>query len=381
MWSAYLFHVASGQIGPQLNFSTAQWSVSLNATEAFSFEVRKSDLPRIDLNEWLTPWRYGVVYMWNRTPIVAGPIISRPMETFKTVSIEGQGIRAILARRLAVAEQSDWSQLPKTSLTYTAMSLGTIAQRVISQVQLKPGGSLPITFPIPEEFTADDTYHSRTYNGFDVQNINVDKILTDLSNVANGPDFMFKPRLVTANQLTFDFWHGTEGNPRINQTRGPVWDTTPIKGAVSSMGVVMTGTYETSRVYSVGAGSDQGLLLQTSTNYTPLVGGTPLLETTINMGNSDIPDVVLQHGIGNLSYNSEMIQEIQMTVQGDDEVNGLGMFWPGDLVDLVVNGWISIKDGTVPARLLNMNGDATSSVKLSLQPEDKYEANEILLQN
>src|SRR4030095_15408050 len=182
MWTANLFQVTSGNIGPRLNFESMSWSIELNGTESISMKLRKSDLPVVDLTKWLSPWWAGVVIFWNDVPIVAGPIITEPTETFDTISLGCGAIRSVLAKRLVVVEQTNWSNLAKSVIQYQGLSLGTIAKRVVAQAQAKAGGALPISFPIADETIVDDADHQRTYRGFNVQNINCDDVLTKLSN-------------------------------------------------------------------------------------------------------------------------------------------------------------------------------------------------------
>jgi hypothetical protein len=196
-------------------------------------------------------------------------------------------------------------------------------------------------------------------------------VLTKLSNVINGPDIMFKPRLIQDNQLTFDFWTGTDKQPRIYQKYTPVWDTTPARGEVVDMSTIVTGSYQTFRTYSTGAGQDEGLLIKVATNDGPLQAQYPLLETVVNVGNSENPTVVANHGISNLWVNKEPLLEVQMTVRADGPIP-LGDFWPGDLVHVITQGWLSLPDGMTEMRLLSIVGDTSDSVKVSLQKEDKF---------
>lgn len=372
MWSANLFQVASGQIGPRLNFESMSWAMALNDTESISMKLRKSDLPNVNLGYWLDPWWAGVVIFWDDQPIVAGPIVSRPNETPDTVSLTCGGIRSVLAKRFVINEQDDWSKLSKSVVSFKGLSLGTIAQRVVQLVQQKPGGSLPISFPMGEQTAADNADHERNYRGFNIANINCDDVLTKLSNVIDGPDIMFKPRLVEDNRLTFDMWHGTEDYPRIAQQDIPVWDTTVANGAVSDITTVMTGTYETSRVFSTGAGQDEGLLMKVATNTIPLQLQYPLLETAINIGNSENPAVVLGYAQSSLNANKLPLLEIQMTVRADGPTP-LGQFWAGDLAQVITSGWLSLGDGATDMRLLSISGTDNSEIKLSLQKESKFD--------
>jgi hypothetical protein len=69
--------------------------------------------------------------------------------------------------------------------------------------------------------------------------------------------------------------------------------------------------------------------------------------------------------------NKEPLLEVQMTVRADGPIP-LGDFWPGDLVHVITQGWLSLPDGMTEMRLLSIVGDTSDSVKVSLQKEDKF---------
>jgi len=370
MWTAHLFQVSTGLIGPKLQWESMDWSMELNGTESINMRLRKSELPKVDLKYWLSPWWAGVVVFWGNKPFVAGPIITRPSESFDFVTIGCGGIRSVLAKRLVSYEPEgeDFEiKFPTLRIKLEGLSLGTIAKRVVDYSQRKMGGQLPITYALADMVGN----HERTYNAFNVSNISGDDVLTKLSNVLGGPDIMFRPRLVRDNLLTFDMWTGTDGQPRIAQKYSPVWDTTPAKGMVTNMNVIVTGTYQTDRVYAIGAGQDEGTVIRIATDPAHTNKGYPLLETTINEGSSENPTVVRDHARAELSANNGPLLEVQMTVRGDTDTP-FGTFWPGDLVEVVTKGWLSLPDGSTRMRLLSLTGDHTNSVKVSLQLEDKF---------
>lgn len=370
MWSAYLFQVTTGRVGPQLEFASLSWSMELNGTEQIGLTLRKSELPNVRLDRWLSAWWAGVVLLWDGEPIVAGPITTRPSESSTTVSVNCGGIRSILANRVVLKNEPTWDgwNYNTENVYYSGVSLGTIAQRVVENGMSKKAGRLPISFPIPEE----SGNHERTYEGFNVQNVLVDDVLSKLSGVLDGPDIMFKPRLQNGNTVMFDMWHGTNRDPRIAQTNTKVWDTTAHNGEVSDMTVNYTGTYQASRVFSVGAGQDETLLITVSTNEKPLNDDYPLLEKVINVGSSDNPVIVRGHGESNLAANSEALLEIQMTVRADSDIP-IGKFWPGDLAHVNVKGWLSIPDGITTMRILSITGDHTNNVRVSLQTDARFD--------
>lgn len=421
MWTANLFHLRSGTIGPKLNYESLKWSSSLNETESFSLQLNKSDLPKVDINYWLAPWWAGIVLMWDNVPILGGPILSHTYQDATRVDIACSGIRSVLARRHIIGELANWAGLAKSSLTYKGMSLGTIAQEVVKQAQKKPGGELPIVFTTAPEYVStfaslsanlpacdyedgnidgsdcywnaatrgngigrsfaiiggkivyddNDAAHTRTYMGFNLENITADDILTKLSNVIDGPDIMFFPSLVRDNQLMFEMHHGTERNPRIAQKTTPVWDLTPQNGSVVKYQTVMTGTYMASRVFSLGAGQDTKRIIKVVSNLDGVSKGFPLLEVTHNAGNSENATVVNNHAIAKLKANTNPLLEIQFDVRADGPTP-ITQFRPGMIVKLVLEGVIGLKDGVHSAILLNINGDHGNTVGMSLQTVDRY---------
>lgn len=370
MWSAYLFQTTTGVVGPKVQFESLSWSMELNGIESIQLSVRKSELPQVDLSFWFAAWWAGVVLLWNDSPVVAGPIITRPKETIDDITISCGGIRSLLANRVVVEEQTDWSKIQKSELSYNNVSLGTIAQRVVKDAMKKPGGSLPIGFPQPEETSAlNNADHERNFKGFNIQNLYCDSILTRLSDVINGPDIMFKPALIRDNQLMFQMYHGTEKQPRIAQDFVKIWDTTPEKGQVADIDVNYSGSYQASRVFSIGAGQDEGVLISVSTNNTPIQKNFPLLEKVINTSNSENIAVVRSHGDSHLAANEDAIPEIQMTVEADGEIP-IGSFWPGDMAYIITKDFIAFPSGVTPMRILHISGNHTNKVRVSLQKDE-----------
>lgn len=371
-WSAYLVKTVTGQIGQRVEITNATWSISLNDIEQLSITLKKSSLP-LNPKSVLTPWRGSVLLMWNNFPLFAGPIVSWPTETEDELSLSCAGIRSIFARRTVFGDITDWSKLAKdVAWLITQRSLGTIAKEIVKSAQLKAGGALPVSYQIPDEFAAtNDADHQRLYQGFDIKNVFVDDVLTKLSNVAGGPDIMFRPRIIDQTALTWDLYTGTEKQPRIAQDHVTVWDTTSQTSPVSGLSIVSTGTYLTHRVYSIGAGQDQGTLITVSENLKPTSQEIPLLETAIAISQSEEKKVVKAHGDGYLAANSDLLRELTLTVIAD-ELYSFGSYLTGDSVDLVIKGWFTLPDGRYRCRLLNMSGTLSSEIRLSLQTEEYY---------
>lgn len=370
MWTAYLVHFISGRVGPQVDVTEADWTISLNNAETANIGLKKHSLPQ-DAKIWLHPYWGGVLLCWNEIPVFVGPLISHPQESLKTIKIACGSIRNILAKRTVLPELADWNTIATQTISYKGLSLGTIAKRIVQDCQKKPGGSLPISFPVPDQTAVDDADHERNYRGFNIANLNVDHLLTNIANVSSGPDIMFRPRLVDASRFTLDMWTGTETQPRIAQDRIVVWDTTPEFGSVTNLEIVTTGAELTNRVYSTGAGQDEGTLIAMEENLSGIASGMPLLETVISTSDSENIEVVRAHAKGSLQANLDVLREITLTVRADG-VNRLGTFWPGDLVRIVTKDWVTLDDGVYDCRVLTMTGGTTNDIRLSMQTEVQY---------
>lgn len=366
MWEAYFFHVVSGTLGPRVNFKDLSWSMSVNDIGELKVSLSKTDLPDTRQNPWLNEWWSGIVIMYSGVPIIGGPIISRPSESYSEIKIDCRDIRAVFEHRLAINEQDDWAKLAASRVKYSGMSLGTIGKKVVQLGMNKPGGPLPISFPIADQDAPIDGDHQRTYEGFNLSNINVDAILTKLSGVTNGPDFQFKPRMTADNRITFDMLYGSEAYPYLQQDFVPVWDITSAYGEVSDLDIVRTGTYMINRAFVTGDGTNQATKIKEAHDFSYIQKGYPLLEGVQSFGDIKTSEVLQAHATGHLNSNKNPLMEIQLTVRIDGKYP-LGTYWPGWECQLYIKNWLDLPDGVYWMRILTVSGTHANSVRMSLQ--------------
>lgn len=365
MWTAYLFQTASGVIGPRVDVISQSWSIGLNEVEKLSIKLSKSDLPKLNLKYWLDPWWAGVVLCWNDFPIVAGPIVTSPTETMSTINLDCAGIRAVLDRRHVINEQTNWSVLASKKVSYKNLTLGTIAKKVVQLSMQKPGGYLPISFPHADKAGK----HERNYMSFNLSNIGTHEILTKLSEVINGPDIMFRPRLLNDAKLTFDMYYGDDINPRIDQVYSPVWDSTAEHSPIVDLSMGRSGADVAYRVFAIGAGQDEGTLIRMAETEKMTALGYPLLEASVSFSSVETPSVLQAHAEGVLQENVNELIEISGTIRVDEN-NPLNTLFVGDSVRLIVKDWVTVPNGNHKARIVSMSGDASDNIKVALQIED-----------
>lgn len=379
MWTANLFQVTTGQLGANLHPVSASWGITINENESFDFEFKKSSLPTVG-KHWLTPWWAGIVLRWNGIPIVAGPINARPTQNFNNIKVTCGGIRSILAKRLIINELSSWESLEDKdfvnawTIQWSGLSYGTIAKRVVEKAMQKPGGGLPIRFPVPDQEETDDLQldirkrpHTRTYHGFNVQNNYCNDILTELSTTENGPDIMFRPVMFDESHVGWEMWTGlNDKQPQIYQDTVTVWDTTADFGYVPEIELQESGSDQAFRWFGVGGGSGGGTLIRMAQNLSKTAQGYPLLEGTAVQGDSLNPAVIQGHANESLRANDELMHQLNATVRAD-AANSLGTYWPGEATKLILKDWIGLPDGETDSKILTMSGDLTSNVKLGFK--------------
>lgn len=373
-WKAFLVQTTTGAIGPAIRIKEgAQFTIPLDESSTFKFALDKTDLPHIDLDYWLDPWWSTVLVTYQDRAVYAGPIISNPKEYANEIQFDSSGIRSILARRYIISEEALASaNISKGVIFHSGKSLGTIAQDVVGLAMRKPGGNLPITFASRRQSAKNDANHQRTYKAYNANTISVDEVLSKLSNVTQGPDIMFRPKLINDAQMVWEMYHGTEQNMRIEQKVVPQWDLTAVKSSAASLEVTMTGSYLTDRVIGVGGGTNEATVMVLTETDRRIRRGYPLLESVAAVTESENKTVIRRHAESSLKQNQKPLREYTLFV----EVNGtypLGTYWPGDLVILYTKGFRNLPDGPNKMRLLTMQGTfGSSKVRLSLQRDDQW---------
>lgn len=384
-WTANLFQVSSGALGPKIEPTSASWDITINEVESLSMTFIKSSLPKIANKRWIQPWWGGVVLFYDGRPIFAGPITANPVETMDTISVACKGVRAILAKRYVVPEKPTWTALRSLDAMaawgyrYTNVSYGTLAKRAVILSQQKPGGALQIKYAVADIAEIDPTTdangstilvtkrpHTRYWYGKNMQSLNCDTILNELSDTENGTDILFKPWMMDANTVGWYMYTGLgDDHPEIVQDRETTWDTTAAKSDISDLSLSMSGVNMTHRVFGIGAGSDNGTIIEVYQSLDPTRTLYPLLETTASLSTTNRSQV-LALAKSTIRSNMRPMQQFDATVRADG-ATPLGQFWPGETATIITKGWYGLKDGENSAKILTMSGDLSESVKIGFK--------------
>lgn len=399
-WSVYLFRTTTGQLGPRVEPTTLTWDIDLNETESLDMTLHKNAIPQFDkATPFLDPWWGGVALLWNDVAIFAGPIVSRPTEDITTVRIAARGIRALLARRQAVRDMVNWSDIKKPDIlrhwstdgrenvvapkpensAFRNKSYPTLARLAVEVSLTKHGGELPIKFPVPyytdktddrlaASVPVQDRPHYRRWAGYQGMNISVDAVLTELSELEQGPDIMFRPML-KGSRIYWDMWTGKNDTyPEISQDFEPIWDLTAAQGSIVNLSLQFSGSKQTNRAFAIGSGSDGAQPMAMSQDTSKIKAGYPLLESfeTFTQFTKSGALVIEKKAQEMLRADDKPRHQLSGEVRTDGPPS-IGTFWPGHYGTLITKGWVGLTDGKIRTKILAMSGDLSHNMKLSFQ--------------
>jgi hypothetical protein len=233
-----------------------------------------------ELVGYLDPARCYLAAVCGDSVLEAGPIWTHSYEQDTgNLEVQAAGLWTLFDHRKVLKVLAAGERAQATSRTYSGLSLGTIAKRLVQLAISHTGGSLPMVLPA-DETAGDDADHTRTWYGYELKDMG--QALRQLTEVINGPDIRFEPRF-TADRLGIEWVMkvGTEAQPIVSQTGGDWrWDTTVPRGTVSGLNVVRDATAVAYRAWIPGAGEGSDSIMAMRQDLSPTAAGFPLLEVS-----------------------------------------------------------------------------------------------------
>lgn len=378
-YTCYVVETVTGRnLGP-LDCKIDNWSRELNGTDTAQVTMYPSGTGGLSVanRDWVrlitTPAKMSLVIEWNSGPasagsiMFAGPIWQRPMNDTKSVSFAASGIRSMFTRRKALM----WT-LPYASqvLSYSNMSLGSIAINLVQSVGLagsKTGSSLPIVFPTVEVDT--DATHVRTYNGYALSNI--DQLLSDLTNVVNGPDIDFTPSWTDASRqhLQYTMRVGTDEQPKIMQGASISFDASQPKSAVKSLTMLEDASAMATTDWALGSGDSTTVLISMAQSTTAIGNGFPLMEAETDYLTVLDQPTLDAHTAGDLAAYAGAATQFGLSVD-ITQPPAWGSYLIGDTAFVAVRNHFWIPDSPPKGyamRVVKLSGDATTTGTMDVQ--------------
>lgn len=388
-WRTYLADTITGLIAEPIDIPSFGWSVevsncSLSTTrdkgtgegEASSITVPWSAVPGSTseaVASAVSSSRRALVLCWHEdgtdVAVVAGAIGQRT-DTQLDTSFSLDSFNTLLSSRICIAEGAfgtDEGSTSKGQTRYEKMSLRGIAANVgYMCTELKPGGSLPIDWQYLDEAGG----HERTYMAYNAGNLSCSDIWTKISNVIGGPDIQLRPYITDdGSHFRMRFEAGSDADVYLGNGHVHRLSCFPGGGTLEEVSVAHLGPV--SRVYATGAGSEDAQLCHLSEDLTlqRTADPWPLVEEAWGSSDDEKDYLLRDHADARLAAERLPVMQLSGYIDlGDPAAPRPGTIWPGEEVEVAIDGFPTLPDGIYRLRLMRMEGDEGNRVKLTFDP-------------
>lgn len=215
-----------------------------------------------------------------------------------------------------------------------------------------------------------------------MQNNAAKKLMGDIADLKDGPDFAFIPYLTEdGGHVRVRLEAGSDGDRRLYANRPPVC-LSYHPGAGLLDGLQVSHAAPVQRVYATGAGQDESVLTALAEDLTGITGGPDpqiLREAAYSDTDTDNLDVLRSHVRAQLDAGSRKLVQITAQAHFGDMTAGNVILSPASLrpgmpVILSVQGYPSLPDGEYRTSIMLLSGDQSDDVKITFDVmEDPYQ--------
>lgn len=315
----------------------------------------------IDIPNQLLPQRDFIGWVENGVLLAAGQIQGDPFAFPYSSTLNAAGAWAYFAKRKVLPVLTA-EQLPSNVTSqWTNTSLRTIAKRLVEQACAWPNAGIPIDYE--PDFAGTN---EREYPGADL--MWVAEALTNLTEVEDGPDIAFRPKLDGTRHVRWDL---LTGDPDL--TQGGVdhyWDVSAPGPNAYISDLDRDGRDLATHAWGVGATNDETQIRLEAKASSPalLDAGFPMMETVENR-NSVLRAETLQAYVDEAVVRYSAFTETFTLKVARDEDPKLGTYWPGDWAKIKVAATARVPAGTYRVRIVRISFDAEGDVTLQCAPE------------
>lgn len=393
-WRHWIIDARDGRIIAPIDIPSFSWELSVSD---FGFETTSDKGTGKEDETGLTiPWtaldahtpagrsslldseRRGILTCWAAdptdpedmgTPIMWGKIGPRE-DTLLDTTFSLESPLTILQSRYAVREGAFKDGTSKDTVSFGNLSFrGICSELGRLATDSKQGGGLPIDWT----YLGEPGGHQRTnYQAWNVQNLACSQLITNIANSKGGPDVAFRPYRAGTQHARVRFLAGSDADVYLDMDHPPIVLSFHAGfGSLEDLTVDYQDGYQ--RWYATGAGQDESTITAYWEDMSAITRGDdpPILREAV-YGDTDTDNVQLlkQHLEGVASRGAHRLMQLTGSIDFNDTdtrdmpIHPCGSFWPGERVDLDVDGFPTLPDGRYELRLMEMSGDQTSKASL-----------------
>lgn len=331
----------------------------------------------LDMHTFTEAGRFSWVIAYDEVIVQAGPVWTFQYDdSTRNLAVTGTGLQGIFDRRAVRNAAGNPATVADASndLVLTNLTLRGIGDAIVGANLAQAGYGLPIDRDSAAQ--GEVGTNQRTYQGYDLAYV-WDR-LTELSNVANGPEFDFKPVFDAPNSRVR--WQMRLGNPKVGTQAADArnrmtWD---YGGALTQIVVDVNGSAACcTRAWVKGTGTERTLLTGYATDATLIALGYPPTDYVDNDHTSATEVATLNAwASGDLTKFSAASETWRCVIRVEGLIANRAVVAPqiaalnddlGALVNIGVTGHPWITKGTYTHRALGYSNQDASTVNVEME--------------
>ena len=396
-WRHYICDARDGRIVCPVDIPSFQWESS-GRQQSFNTSTREmgdrsasnltvpwtavpADDP-IGRNRMLDSTRRALCVCWKDDdtddrigdPVLWGVIGARQDRQSDT-SFPLESPLDMLSERIAVREGTFKDGYSTDTVSYNRLSYRAIMSDIgLLATSRKQGGELPIDWPYANE---KGTREKSSLHAWNVQNNKADKLLTDIANLVNGPDFAFEPYLSDQQHIRVRFVAGSDVDLGLYAGATPIELTYyPGTGHLNDLQVSHAAPIQ--RWYASGAGTDEATITAYAEDMAEVVSRMDpqiLRESAYSDTDTENVDVLKDHVRSRLAANKRKLIQISADIDFSDTAAGgircsPATLRPGMPTTLHIGGFPSLLDGDYPGTIMKISGNQTTKARITFDVMD-----------